>query len=193
MENMSEHLLDVSAGLFAERGFAGVSMRQIAGGAGITQAAIYHHYANKKELYLATVRHLHRGKISAVADISQSEAGAEEKLAHLVRWMLEIMASEAAFRHIFIRELLEGDEVRLQELSENVFAEAHQIMVPLMKELAPVLDGHLFAVSLMGLVIHHIEARKLTPFLPEGSAEKVQLPVLANHITALLLNGVRGS
>ncbi len=38
-----------------------------------------------------------------------------------------------------------------------------------------------------------LEVRKLTPYLPDGSPENTRLPVLAEHITSLLLNGVRGA
>lgn len=193
METTSERLLEISAELFAESGFTGVSMRQIASAAGLTQAAIYHHYANKKDLYTATVQHLQRSKLGFVKLISEMEASPEEKLARLVELILEVLESEQAFRHIFIREMLEGDESRLQSLSEDVLSEGHKLMDPLMKEVAPGLDSQLLLTSVIGLAVHHIEARKLAPFLPGGRAEKTQRPKLAKHITALLLNGVRGS
>jgi hypothetical protein len=46
-------------------------------------------------------------------------------------------------------------------------------------------------MSLAGLVFHHLEVRRLIPLLPGGSEAKSRLPVLAEHITALVLNGVR--
>ncbi|HUH08808.1 MAG TPA: TetR/AcrR family transcriptional regulator [Egibacteraceae bacterium] len=49
-------LLDVAARAFAERGFHGVSMEQLADGAGVTKPVLYQHFASKRELYLATVR-----------------------------------------------------------------------------------------------------------------------------------------
>lgn len=45
-------ILDAAERRFAERGFAGVSVREIAGDAGLkNQASLYHHFKNKKELY----------------------------------------------------------------------------------------------------------------------------------------------
>jgi TetR/AcrR family transcriptional regulator len=43
--------------LFAERGFAGTSMRDLAAASGISQPLIQHHFGGKDALYAAVVRH----------------------------------------------------------------------------------------------------------------------------------------
>jgi AcrR family transcriptional regulator len=51
-----EVILDAAERRFAERGFAGVSVREIAGDAGLkNQASLYHHFKNKKALYEAVL------------------------------------------------------------------------------------------------------------------------------------------
>lgn len=49
-------ILDAAERRFAERGFAGVSVREIANEAGLkNQASLYHHFRNKKALYEAVL------------------------------------------------------------------------------------------------------------------------------------------
>ena len=49
-------ILDAAERRFAERGFAGVSVREIATDAGLkNQASLYHHFKNKKALYEAVL------------------------------------------------------------------------------------------------------------------------------------------
>lgn len=49
-------ILDAAERRFAERGFAGVSMREIAGDAGLrNQASLYHHFRHKRALYEAVL------------------------------------------------------------------------------------------------------------------------------------------
>lgn len=49
-------ILDVAERHFAERGFAGASMREITGEAGLkNQASLYHHFASKRALYEAVL------------------------------------------------------------------------------------------------------------------------------------------
>src|ERR687883_59961 len=48
-------ILDAARGLFAERGYAGTSMRDLAEVLGITKAALYYHFPGKADILLALV------------------------------------------------------------------------------------------------------------------------------------------
>ena len=50
-----EQILDSSLKLFSEKGFARTSVRDIAQAAGITDAAIYYHFASKRDLFEALI------------------------------------------------------------------------------------------------------------------------------------------
>jgi AcrR family transcriptional regulator len=64
-------ILDAAERRFAERGFAGVSVRQIAADAGLkNQASLYTHFRNKRALYEAT---LARGLEPIVALVASSD------------------------------------------------------------------------------------------------------------------------
>jgi AcrR family transcriptional regulator len=191
MDTTQERLLQIAAKLFAQKGFSGVSMRAIANTAGITQAAIYHHFANKEELYFAAVRYLNEDKSAAFIRGLSVSAPPEARLALLVEQMLSLLGADPDFSRIYFRELLEGDHNRLSNLVTNVFGDVSPIIEQLLTELAPDQDSHLLALSLGGLVFHHLEARKLSQFMPGGKPEHTDLSVLANHITALLLHGVK--
>lgn len=63
-------ILDAAERRFAERGFAGVSMREIAAEAGLrNQASLYHHFRDKRALYEAV---LGRGIAALVTLIEES-------------------------------------------------------------------------------------------------------------------------
>jgi AcrR family transcriptional regulator len=63
-------ILDAAEGRFAERGFAAVSMREIAAEAGLkNQASLYHHFRDKRALYEAV---LARGVTALVAVLGES-------------------------------------------------------------------------------------------------------------------------
>src|SRR5512147_659958 len=64
-------ILDAAERRFAERGFAGVSVREIASDAGLkNQASLYHHFKNKKALYEAV---LGRGIEPIITMVAESE------------------------------------------------------------------------------------------------------------------------
>lgn len=68
-----EAILDAARQIFARRGYAGASMRQIAETAGVTKAAIYHHFEDKASLFREVLSHaleqIHRRKEAALVDI----------------------------------------------------------------------------------------------------------------------------
>lgn len=51
-----ERVVNAAYTLFVQRGYADVSMQQIADNASITKATLYHHFRDKQDLYLATMR-----------------------------------------------------------------------------------------------------------------------------------------
>jgi AcrR family transcriptional regulator len=191
MEPTQKKLLGISAELFAERGFSGVSMREISRSAGITQAAIYHHFTNKEALYIAAVEYLYEGQTVELVSMASQQEDPESQLAVTVSSLLELFDKQTQFRRIYFRELLDGDQKRLKLLADGVFPEIHQFLIDLMAQLAPHMDSHLMVLDLTGLIFHHLEARKLSAQLDTGRAKHQKLPYLADHIVALLLNGVR--
>lgn len=52
-----EHLFDVAAELFAERGLAGVSVREISRASNVSVAAIYYHFKTKEGLFAEVSLH----------------------------------------------------------------------------------------------------------------------------------------
>lgn len=52
-EQRRDQLLDVGAALFAERAYEAVLMEEVAEGAGVTRALVYHYFPTKHDLYIA--------------------------------------------------------------------------------------------------------------------------------------------
>lgn len=55
METQKEQIVEVAARLFVDRGYKGISMREIAQAAGLSKAGIYHHFRDKESLFLAVL------------------------------------------------------------------------------------------------------------------------------------------
>src|ERR1051326_8672001 len=71
-------ILDAAERRFAERGFAGVSMREMAAEAGLkNQASLYHHFRDKRALYEAVLGRRITPIIALVAESGKSWRGGE--------------------------------------------------------------------------------------------------------------------
>ena len=64
-ERTAERILDAAEALFAERGYAGATLRDVATEVGLRTPSLYNHFPNKESLYAAV---LERG-ISPVLDV----------------------------------------------------------------------------------------------------------------------------
>src|SRR5437016_5167473 len=60
-------LIRVATTLFAERGYAAVGTEEIVRLAGVTRGALYHHFADKRELFLAVFEQLEGELLNAIA------------------------------------------------------------------------------------------------------------------------------
>ncbi|MBC8994507.1 helix-turn-helix transcriptional regulator, partial [Micromonospora chalcea] len=50
-----DEILEIAVGLFAARGYHGVSMDDIGAAAGVTGPALYHHFAGKEAMLVAAL------------------------------------------------------------------------------------------------------------------------------------------
>jgi len=69
----AETVLDAASALFADAGFAAVSLDDVARAAQVTRGAVYHHYGSKSGLFLAVAARLQEQVAGAVADVAARE------------------------------------------------------------------------------------------------------------------------
>lgn len=80
-----EHLLRAAAQVFAERGFHGASLDEVAGVAGFSKGAVYSNFRNKEDLFLALLGWIHAQELEALEEtITASEVPSESRLSDFV-------------------------------------------------------------------------------------------------------------
>ena len=98
-----ESLLAVAVRLFNERGYDGTSMEDLSRELGITKSAIYHHVPSKEELLrLATGRALD-ALFAEVDRLEVVDGPAIDRLEHLVRGSVVLLANELPFITLLLR------------------------------------------------------------------------------------------
>jgi AcrR family transcriptional regulator len=80
-----EVLLAAAAQVFAERGFHGASLDQVAAAAGFTKGAVYSNFKNKDDLFLALIEAAYSREMAALREtLEASEVPAAERLGDFV-------------------------------------------------------------------------------------------------------------
>jgi AcrR family transcriptional regulator len=177
--------------LFAQKGYLGLSMRQLAQAVEMSVAAIYHHFPDKNALYLEAVRLAFSDKEQVFAQVWESGCPAEEKLNRFIRSLIDVMLQDRDFHRLMQREILEADPERMQLLAQGVFNRQFCLLMQLATELAPEQEAHLVATAIIGLAKYYVECRHLIKNFPGWKPEHEKPEVIAAHITELLLNGLK--
>ncbi|WP_457574537.1 TetR/AcrR family transcriptional regulator [Desulfolithobacter sp.] len=181
-------ILDTVIPLFARAGYTGVSMRQIARAVGIQAASLYHHFPDKETLYIQALAQTFSRHNVLLRDAFALAADPEQRLRRLVSTLCTLVHRDGDFSRLMQREIMDGDEQRLQLLADKVFSGFFQEMITLCRALAPNRDPHLFAVSILGLVIYHYQVTPIRSFLPGFKASHNDPETVAKHILSLLQN-----
>ena len=192
MTATAQRMLATASKQFAEKGYSGASMRNIAAATGTTQAAIYHHFPSKQALYDAVLAQHFEATITVVVHGLADIADPEQRLRELTRRIVVMADEDAEFRQLYLRELLEGNSERLATLADNIYAGLKDTITDLARDLNAEVDTHLFLFSIIGLICHHLEARELAMLVPGNSPANRELSTLSEHIATLLLYGVKG-
>lgn len=185
-----EKILATAIVLFAEKGFVGLSMRQLAQAVDMSVAAIYHHFPDKKALYLAATRYAFSGKEAVFAQVWEVQCPAAEKLQLFVLALISVMSQDREFCRLVQREIMEADPERMQLLAQSVFKNQFDLLLQLASELAPERDAFLVATSIIGLVKVYVDHQPLNQHFPGWQAAFAQPETIAAHVTDLLLNGL---
>lgn len=184
-------ILKIAIPLFAREGFSGISMRRLAEAVGFNAASLYHHFPDKETLYIATIKHAFAGKAQSLEEPLALSAPPQKRLKLLITRFCEQTHDDPDFSRLVQREILEGDENRLELVAKEVFQNMFQGICELCRELGPDYDAHMLTFSIIGLVIYHYQTTPIRLFLPGGKAEHNNPEVVAHHVTALLLHGFR--
>jgi AcrR family transcriptional regulator len=77
-----EEILEIAVGLFATRGYHGVSMDDIGAAAGVTGPALYHHFAGKEAMLIACLNPVSEGLLAGGIERVQEHTGEPLALLH---------------------------------------------------------------------------------------------------------------
>ena len=102
----AERIIDCAERLFAEHGYAGVSINDIAKAAGISKANVFHHFANKAELYAAALARCAGPLQQLLGEFPARQGPTAEVLSATLQGHLQQMLDSPNAIRLLVRELL---------------------------------------------------------------------------------------
>jgi AcrR family transcriptional regulator len=110
-----ERILAVSTKQFADRGFEGVVIRDIAKAADVTLPTIYHFFGDKRKLYERTCIEIFEKKNALLEAALQSSDNPAVRLWSFTSKLLSILIEDNDFTRLLQRELVERDYLLIDD------------------------------------------------------------------------------
>jgi AcrR family transcriptional regulator len=184
-DHRRERLLAAAARVFADRGFAGASMRDLARASSMSLAGMYYYVEGKDDLLFQIQKACFEQVSSGAQDAVRGARDAEARLSAFVRHHVRFFTSHMAEMKVLAHEAesLTGDKLaEIRRLKRSY--------VDMLVDLLAALDGtngadrarrHVAAYTLFGMMNW-----LYTWYDPAGS---MGADALADHIATLFLNG----
>jgi AcrR family transcriptional regulator len=187
-------ILTAAEQLFAEHGFAGVGIRQIAAAAGVNGAMIHYYFGNKERLYEAIIENAASTVRSLIAEAISSATSLEERLSRFVKAYAGYLFGHPHLARILSREMLAGGE-HIMKIIPKYAATNYGMLREAMAEgirggeLRDI-DADLAPISLIGMIIVFQLIRPLIAIgLGKVRFDDHFIERLATHTVDLFLNG----
>ncbi len=163
-----EEIVAEATKLFAERGYEGASMGDLAERVGLRKASLFHHFASKDVLYTTVLTQLMEGVRAAVTSAAMAEGSFADRLDALAEALVDVLGSQPYAARLLVREAMDWGPVMKEGLGRtinDVLAAGHEFAKAGQRagEFGPDVDLPHVIVSLIGIL-----------FMPFAIAEVVE-------------------
>ena len=111
--SMREQILAAAKGLFIRQGYHGLAMREISDALGVTKAALYYHFKDKEELFLAILEAYLDEMETALDGILAEPVSYREQIGHFVAYVLAQPTGQRAIIRLASQEMGQlGEDAR---------------------------------------------------------------------------------
>jgi len=191
-------LLETAAELFADRGFEGVTVREICRAARANVAAVNYHYGDKLGLYAEVVQAAIDAMRETGAAAMQAEGPPEERLRTFIHVHVERIVGKAqgSWIHRLMNREMESPTPELDRVVEHGIRPRIAYLSGIVAELmgCSASDDRVARTvgSIQGQFLIYARSAILTRLMPRWRPTPAALAELADHIAEFSIAGIRG-
>lgn len=196
-----EHLLDVAARLFAERGYAAVTLKDVVDAAKVNGASVNYHFGDKQNLYRKIIERSleHREQAAPLEDPSDAQAP-EARLHLFIHALLTQLLGEGStslMARLMLREAIDPT-VEFDRAVDELPRRQLRILDGIIAEIAgPGCSRQAIrrmSISILGQCVYYRYAEKFLKRIdPRLNYGKRTVHALAEHIYRFSLAAINGS
>jgi TetR/AcrR family transcriptional regulator, cholesterol catabolism regulator len=182
-----EAVLEAAQRLIVERGYAGLSMRELAQESGLAKATLYHHFHDKRSIYSSVLAR----DLEVVCERLGQAAAEPGDLALRLRAVIHTYLALHEERHLVILQALRESGGDVAELGDLIRRYRDRLLAPVMDLLGEAIDARLVrpinvemaVMSLFGMLNSFVLHRRLM-------ADIVLDGEVIDHALDLFLHGI---
>ena len=191
-----ERILNAAVDLFADKGFHGTHMKEIAQASGLPKANVYYYFPTKGSIYTALIERLIEGWDLAFEHIVP-ERGPRDAIAAYVRAKLEYSRRHAADSRLFANEILRGAhflERRQRRHIRDVTTQRAQVVEEWIRrgQMAPIDPRHFFIMLWSATEFYADFGAMAADVLEKRRLTRKDFDTAAQTITRVILDGCCG-
>lgn len=184
-----EQILQIAIDLFSQRGFAAVSVRDVARAASVTLPTIYHHFGDKRSLYMEACLHLFNDWGQHHGRLLRRDGTPQQRLFDYFVSLCHSLASDLKFSSLLQREILERDTAGIRRLTKATFRGHFEQVAQLCRSMGCKGNVALTAHTIFALAFGLAQLRPIAHEL--GVAKSIhRAEAMARHVLGVVLHDV---
>jgi AcrR family transcriptional regulator len=191
-----ERILESAGPIFAQRGFTGTSVAEIAAEADISKSTVFHHFANKRALYLAVIEQAAADFAQTLESVLERPGSLEGRLEAFQDKHLAHIMEKASITQLVLRELQKPNSTEARHLVQDVLFQNFQRLVGFIAGaqqaglIRAAANASVTAMTLISANVFYFQHQHVLPYLP--GFEETQAPrQYTKAVIDLIFHGLR--
>jgi len=191
-----ERILRAAEVLFADRGYAGTRLHEIAHSVGVQKASLFHHFASKEDLYKAVLAHGYYETQLTIQRALEGTASPIEKMRALTEAYVDMVVAHPERTKILMRQSLgDAPEGQWTDQAQRILGMVVDFVTDWQKESgAAAVDAGAIMVGVVGMVAFFFtSAPVLAPDWFSNPLRADNVERVKRHVTSVVENCLAGA
>ncbi len=130
-ERTAERILDAAEALFAERGYAGATLRDVAAKVGVRTPSLYNHFPSKESLYAAVLERGISPVLDVLTEVVETRDRSDRDVRQIVERTMRLVGKRPNLPRLIQHETLSGGRhltPMLRDWVQRTFARAYEMV-----------------------------------------------------------------
>lgn len=190
-----DRIIACAAPIFSKRGFSGSSVAEIASEAEVSKSTVFHHFATKRQLYLAVIESAASDFARTLETVLEEPGDLLERLANFQNQHLAHITDNAWLTQLVLRELQKPDSAEARHLVEDVLSLNYKRLIKFIahaqeeKMIRQSVSASVAAMMLMSANVFYFQHQHVFQYLPD-LAETLKPCDYAKAVTDLIFYGL---